>query len=171
MHLAEELLLLLIRRAAGTLPSRPGVHAALAAAVLAELIEDGEAEIADGWVSVRPGHPLTDGPIEDVLSGTGFYRPVLDRLTEQGALVRRRRWWTFGLVSTTVWRLADHARRDALVADVTGEVATPRLETLAAVLDALGVLTTNRPETELTRVVAKAARTRVDRPVNPTDIG
>ena len=173
MHLAEEMLLLLIRRAAGTLPSRPGVHAALAAAVLAELIEDGEAEIADGWATVRDGHPL-----QAHLSGTGLYRTMLDRLTEQGALVRRRRWWTLGVVSTTVWRVAD---RDALHAELSATLAgdtapTTRTGTLIALSDALGAIRTlftkhdldraaeiaqaTWPVCELAGAVAKAAEAR-----------
>lgn len=180
LTLADDLLLLLIPRAAGTLPTRRGVHAALAAAVLVELAENGDAEIADGWVTVRAGRPLTSGTIEEVLTGTGRYRTVLDRLTEQGALVRTRRWWTLGVVSTTVWRLADRERRTALWDEVSAVAAgtaepTTRTGALVALLDALRVLsapTMAWPASELAEAVTKAVLTEVERPSSGgTEIG
>lgn len=107
-----------------------------------------------------PGHPLTDGPIEDILSDTGplpapCWNGSPDRARCSGNAGGGRSAW----------------RRPQCGVSLTKPAATPRLETLAAVLDALGVLTTNRPETELTRAVAEAAHAWIDRPVNPTDIG
>jgi hypothetical protein len=142
LTLAEELLLLLVPEEAWTRPARRGTNAALAAAMLVELVEDGGAEVVDGEVSVRGAHPLADlsgGTVEDALSGFGYYRTVLDLLTERGVLTRH--WRVF----STEWRLADRERRDALHAEVaavlTGDAEpTTRTGTLVAMLYALATV-------------------------------
>ena len=181
MLLAEELLLLLVPDEARPRPARRGTNAALAAAMLVELVEDGKADVDDGWVTVRNAHPLADlgdGPVADALSGFGHYRRVLDRLTERGVLTRHREWFV------PVWRLADRQRRDALHAEVSGALAggtavTTRTGTLIALVYALAtvqrlfpgpgvrkrarsVALATWPASELVEAVTAAANARPD---------
>lgn len=151
MLLAEELMLLFVPRTSGPLAPTTERIFALAGAVLVELDETGQLDFEDDWVTVLrgDGHPLapdlSDGTVGELMAtvGRGLYRRLLDRLTDQGVLVLERRWWTLGLLPTTVWRLSDRERRDdlrvELAATVIDEIEqTPRAVTLIGLLLASG---------------------------------
>jgi hypothetical protein len=164
MYLAEELLLLLTWRKAKRSPSFPGMHAALAAAVLVELVENEQVTVADGWVVFRAGegHPLApdlfDAPVERAVAhiGLGLYPALLDRLTEQGVLTRGNT--RFG---RPVWRRGDEPRRGALLAELAavltdGVPPTTRTGALIGLLHALDLLYI-LPPAEPARAATEAA--------------
>lgn len=120
MLLAEELLLLLTRKALRKTPPGFGTPAALAAAVLVELAETEQLTLTGDHVAFHhgDGHPLApalDGaPVEETVMRTGYglYPVLLGRLTDQGVLTRGSR------LGLPMWRLADAPRRDALLAEL-----------------------------------------------------
>jgi hypothetical protein len=190
MLLAEELVLLLVPTSTGPAPARPGIHSALAAAVLVELADRGRLDFEDGWLTLIPGagHPmaanLTDGTVDDLMRALvpGLYRATLDRLAADGLLAHRRGW------RGSQWRLADHRRRDRLHAELAVVLLDdlppdPRTGPLIMLLRALGlvdtVFTTLTPAgreradviaragwagSDVTAAIAKATRDRVEYP-------
>jgi hypothetical protein len=189
MVLAEELVLLLVSRATGVVPVRPGVHSALAAAVLVELADSGHLDFEDGWLTVSPGdHPmaggLTDGTVDDLMDTLtpGLYQATLDRLTTGGALTLRHGW------RGDQWRLAGHGRRDRLHAELAAVLLDEhapdgRTGPLIMLLTTLGLVETvftgltpaarHRADvitragwarSDVTAAVAKATRDRVEYP-------
>lgn len=144
MLLAEELLLLLIRKKATKWPPFLGTRAALAAAVLVELAETGQLSVTDGRVTRNHGdeHPLApalDGTTIDMAityTGIGLYPALLTRLTDQGVLARGRN------LAGHTWQPTDEARRTALFAELTAVLAddvpaTMRTGALIGLLHAL----------------------------------
>lgn len=166
MLLAEELLLLLVKKRAMLSPLHTGMHAALAAAVLVELAETERVTIAGDRVTGHHGdrHPLAadfaGASIERSVThiGLGLYPVLLDRLTDQGVLVRGTRFWQ------PVWQLADERRRAALVAELeavlVGDVPpTTRTGSLLGLLHALRLtefLFPGMPSADLSRAARLA---------------
>jgi hypothetical protein len=190
MLLAEELVLLLVPRATGAAPTRPGIHSALAATVLVELADGDGLDYEDGWLTVCPGaaHPmasaLADGTVDDLMQALapGLYRATLDRLTAEGLLTRHPGW------RGARWRLADSHRRDHLHAELAVVLlddlpADARTGPLIMLLTALGVVDTvfagltpagrqragliaraGWARSDVTAAIAKATRDRVEYP-------
>jgi hypothetical protein len=147
MLLAEELLLLLVRKQVRRTAPGHATPAALAAAVLVELAETGQVTISDNQVTFHlgDGHPfapaLDSATVEDAIlrTGDGLYPALVRRLTEQGTLTRGTR---FGF---RAWWVTDTPRRDALLAELTEVLAndvrpTTRTATLIGLLHALRVI-------------------------------
>lgn len=172
MLLAEDLLILLVKRATSNLPRREGTQAALATALLLELAAAGRLGVdRDGagrlHIFVDNHNPTGDPLLDNALTGIttvdgqtaldvvnaivpGLYVRLLHRLTDRGALIYRLGgWWT-----------ADRTRRDHLIfclADVlSGRTSVDRRSgALIALLDMMSA-TSVVATTKAARVQATA---------------
>jgi hypothetical protein len=131
--LAEDLMLVLVRKSSGEGPKVQGTVGALAAALLIELAARGRLEVApDDTLAVFGGPPFGDDLLDKALhltAGTteesitriaaGLHTRVLDRLAGYQFLRKVRRPVTFGLLSKAVWRVAHPAHAEALRREIT----------------------------------------------------
>ena len=126
--IAEDLMLVLVRKSSGEHSTMQGRVGALAAALLIELAARGRVEVAPDDSLVVFGGPFFGDDLLDVAlhrtGGTteesirriaaGLHTRVLDRLAEHGLLRKVDRPVTFGLLSKAVWRVTDPAHAEAL---------------------------------------------------------
>lgn len=167
--LAEDLLLLLfqpdLRSGAGTIAGEGTLFYVLAGAVLADLglgnhVRTGAGRLGSMTVEAVAENPprdhllrasweyVADRPrgVQTVLAATGptLREPLLDRLVERGDLQRSTRK-TLGLFETSVLEEGESGRRAELLDAVRavlvdGDVPTPRVAALAALLYGSGTL-------------------------------
>lgn len=163
--LAEDLLLVLFQPDSRTIAGENTLFYVLGGAVLAELAIGEHVRTDDGPIgTTRVAVTESDPPAEDilrrgwdyvaekprnvqtVLAAVGPYlrEPLLERLVENGHLVRGRRK-VLGLFDASTIELGDTGRREQLVADiravlVDGAEPEPRVAALAALVSGSGTL-------------------------------
>lgn len=148
MRLAEDLCLLLTRKAATEVAWYAGTQHALAAAVVIERALDGDQDVTPDTAAA-----------EMTAVVPGLYARVLDSLTEQGALRKSGGWWLRLAISRSMWRLRDHERRAALsgvvAAVLLGEKEpdtwTGPLVTLLCEIDVVGSVFRGMPDEDVYR--------------------
>ncbi|WP_069386016.1 GOLPH3/VPS74 family protein [Cellulosimicrobium cellulans] len=176
--LVEDLMLLLLDDATGTIKGEGTLHWTLGGAVLMDLALRGRVETdRERTVHAVPGPPLGDPLLGDAFErvakrpryvgtvlaeiGPPLRARVLDRLVERG-LVRRERSKLLGFIPTTRMPPQDLAHEAALLERVRavledGEMPDARTAALVAILSASGTLPQFHPAVGWSNAVASRA--------------